>query len=138
MDNENGVLFGKICAKMRKDYAQSLREYNLHVGQDHALVELWKHDGITQTQLSERMGCEPPTLTKMLKSLEEYGLVKREKDADDARISRVFLTDQGQALEQPIFKIRESFEGKMFAGICLEEKILFRSILDKIFANLHR
>ena len=41
----------------------------------------------------------------MVKKLEEYGLVTRKKDVLDGRVSRVFLTEKGSALENPIAEI---------------------------------
>lgn len=42
-------------------------------------------------QLSERLGYEPPTLSNMIKKLEEYGLVHHRQDEADAWITRVSL-----------------------------------------------
>ncbi|MBP1996323.1 MarR family winged helix-turn-helix transcriptional regulator [Paenibacillus eucommiae] len=137
IDEEIRLSLSKIWAKMRKDYSDALRAHQIHVGQDHALCQLWMEDGVTQSQLCERMGCEPPTLTNMLKKLEEYGLVNRKQDASDARISRVFLTEQGRALEQPVLEIWRSHQDKLLNGINTEERLLLRRLLQQMDRNLN-
>jgi len=131
------ILFAKTSAKTRKDYADSLREVKIHVGQDHLLWQLWQKDGATQTELSELMGCEPPTLTNMVKKLEEYGLVTRKKDVLDGRVSRVYLTEKGSALENPIAEIWRNHQTKILNDISTEDRITLKRLLQKIEANLN-
>lgn len=136
LEEEIRILFAKTSAKMRKDYADSLRAVQIYVGQDHLLWQLWKKDGATQTELAELIGCEPPTLTNMVKKLEVYGLVTRRKDASDARVTRVFLTDEGRALEQPIEEIWQNHQEKMLMGISVEDRLTLKHLLQKIERNL--
>jgi len=122
---------------MRKNYADSLREIKIYVGQDQLLSYLWRKDGSTQTELCELMGCEPPTLTNMVKKLEGYGLVTRKKDLQDARVSRVFLTDEGRGLEEPIKEIWKSHQDKMLKDISLEDQLTLKRLLAQIDVNLN-
>ena len=131
------ILFARNAAKMRKNYADSLRAINIHVGQDHLLWQLWKKDGATQTELSVLMGCEPPTLTNMVQKLEGYGLVTRQKDTLDARVTRVFLTDEGRALEDPIAEIWKKHQDKMLQDISIEDRVILRRLLQQIEINLN-
>jgi DNA-binding MarR family transcriptional regulator len=68
VDNEIREHIDKISAQMRRNYSDSLRQLDLHVGQDNLLCRLWSEDGITHMQLSERLNCEPPTITNMVKT----------------------------------------------------------------------
>ena len=130
------ILFTRTSAKMRKDYADSLRAVDIYVGQDHLLWQLWNQDGVTQSDLCERMGCEPPTLTNMVKKLESYGLLTRKKDPLDARVIRVFLTDEGRQIRKPIDEIWEQHQEKMLKGISAEELSILKRLLQQIDANL--
>lgn len=135
-DEDIRVLLDKICAQRRRNHSALLRKYNLHVGQDHALCELWKKEGITQLELSERMGCEPPTITNMIKKLEEYGLVYRQRDPVDGRINRIYLTSEGKALQQPIQEVWEKQQEKLLEGTLPEERLLLRRILQQMLENI--
>lgn len=126
----------KIGALMRKDYSDALRDISIHVGQDRALCQLWKEDGITQIQLSERMGCEPPTVSNMVNKLEDYGLVQRSRDKNDARISRVYLTDRGREIQAPVSSIWNKQGEKLLQGIQQDELVLVRRILQQMIHNL--
>jgi len=131
------MLLGKLSAKSRKNYSDALLDLHIHVGQEHALYHLWMEDGLAQSQLSERMGCEPPTLSNMLKKLVEYGLVTRMQDVNDARISRVYLTEEGRALEQPLQEIWHKHQEKLLHGIYPEELLLLRRLLNQMIDNLN-
>src|SRR5690242_12535561 len=49
------------------------------------------------TDLAELEGLAQPTTTLLVKRLEEQGLVRRERQADDQRVVLVWLTDEGTA-----------------------------------------
>lgn len=136
IDNEIRELLGKLSAQSRRNYAGALRQHNIHVGQDHALCQLWQEDGITQLELSERLGCEPPTVTNMIKKLEEYGLVYRKKDLQDGRVTRVYITDEGRSLQQPIKEMWRQEQDKLLEGITPEERLLLRRLLLQMVKNI--
>jgi DNA-binding MarR family transcriptional regulator len=49
------------------------------------------------TELAELEGLAQPTTTLLVKRLEQQGLVRRERQADDERVVLVWLTDTGTA-----------------------------------------
>ncbi|MCU6602223.1 MarR family winged helix-turn-helix transcriptional regulator [Peribacillus frigoritolerans] len=126
----------KISSKMRRDYSESLRELNLHVGQDKLLARLWLGDGITQMQLCEHLKCEPPTVTNMVKTLELNGFIYRKRDEQDARVMRIYLTDKGKELEKPVdFKWKQQQE-KLLHSILPEERLILRELMKRMERNL--
>lgn len=136
IEDELRELLDKISAEMRRNYAEMLRELNLHVGQEQLLCRLWKEDGITQIQLSERLNCEPPTITNMVKSLENHGFVVRKRDPEDGRVSRVYLTQAGRDLSEPIEQIWKKQQRKLLAGILPDERLLLRRLMKQMADNL--
>jgi MarR family transcriptional regulator, organic hydroperoxide resistance regulator len=126
----------RISSQMRRNYSESLRELNLYVGQDNLLYRLWLGDGVTQMQLSEHMKCEPPTVTNMVKSLEQNGFIYRKRDVQDARIMRIFLTDKGKELEKPVeCKWREQQE-KLLQSISSEDRLILRQLMQQMERNI--
>lgn len=71
------------------------------------IICLWEEDNQTVKGLSEKLFLEPSTMTPMLKRLEAMGYVRRERDTEDERSVRVFLTDAGRALREKAFAFRE-------------------------------
>lgn len=126
----------RISSQMRRDYSESLRELNLYVGQENLLYRLWLGDGITQMQMCEHLNCEPPTVTNMVKSLEQNGFIYRKRDEQDARVMRLYLTDKGKDLEGPVdFKWRQE-QDKLLHSILPEERLLLRRLLKQMERNL--
>ncbi|MEC0237553.1 MarR family winged helix-turn-helix transcriptional regulator [Paenibacillus kribbensis] len=126
----------RISSQMRRKYSESLRELNLYVGQDNLLYRLWLGDGVTQMQLCEHLKCEPPTVTNMVKSLEQNGFIYRKRDEQDARIMRIFLTDKGKELETPVeIKWRQQQE-KLLQSISTEDRLILRQIMQQMENNL--
>jgi len=136
IDCEIRRLLDKISSKMRRDYSESLRELNLYVGQDNLLCRLWSDDGITQMQLREHLKCEPPTVTNMVKSLEQNGFIHRKKDPEDARAMRIYLTDKGKAIEESVnFKWQQQ-QNKLLDSISTEERLVLKDLMLRMEKNL--
>ena len=60
------------------------------------LVPLYEEDGLRQGQLAQRARLSKQTLTTMARALEQAGLVERRPDKDDARATRIYLTERAQ------------------------------------------
>ena len=65
-----------------------------------ALLSIDKEDGTPSTAISSRMGMEPTSLTRTLKTLEEKGLIIRKKNPDDGRGVLIYLTDLGKQMRE--------------------------------------
>jgi DNA-binding MarR family transcriptional regulator len=131
-----GFTLAKVCRAHRGNVGELLAEVGLHVGQEMVLIELWREDGLRGGELAERLGVEPPTVTKMLRHLERCGLVSRRQDSEDARSFRMYLTDEGRALEEPVVLCWERVEEKALAGMSAGERRSLRRLMTKVRANL--
>lgn len=129
-------LLAHIC-KAHRGYANELlHQIGLHVGQEMILLQLWQEDGLPQSQLAHQLRVQLPTVTKMLGRMEKAGLVKRQVDGQDCRISRVYLTDQGKAIQQPVEEIWNRLEQCLSATLSLDEQRLLRRLLAQVYDNL--
>ena len=59
---------------------------------------LWEQDGVTVSELGERLFLDSGTLTPLLKRLEAQGQIARLRDVQDERRVRITLTAEGRAL----------------------------------------
>ena len=66
-------------------------------GQWYFLRVLWEEDGLSQRELSARVGMMEPTTVIALRSMEKAGLVRRSRSIADRRVTRVHLTAKAQA-----------------------------------------
>jgi MarR family transcriptional regulator, organic hydroperoxide resistance regulator len=133
-----GYLLARVCKAHRGGVGATLAELGLHVGQEMVLSHLWRQDGLAPSELAERLGVEPPTVTNTLSRMEKAGLLERRRDPGDARCTRVYLTEKGRELREPVQRRWEAVQKRAFAGISAEEEALLRDLLVKIHGNLTR
>jgi DNA-binding MarR family transcriptional regulator len=131
-----GALLVQICRAHRNKAQELLSRIDLYPGQEFLLLNLWPKDGLTHTEVAENLCVQPATVTRMLDRLVKTGLVQRRTDADDQRVSRVYLTETGQELLQPIEQVWQELEEVSFANLTLEERLLLRRILLQVNENL--
>ena len=136
IEESTGFTLAKVCRAHRGNVGELLAEVGLHVGQEMVLIELWRDDGLRGGELAERLGVEPPTVTKMLRRLERCGRVSRRRDPEDARSFRVYLTDEGRSLEDPVTRCWESSDERILAGMSAGERRTFHRLLTRVRANL--
>ncbi len=84
---------------MTKIYKPLLEPLGLTYPQYLVMLVLWEADGITVSQLGERLALDSGTLTPLLKRLEAISLVQRLRDAADERRVLLQLTTAGRALK---------------------------------------
>jgi DNA-binding MarR family transcriptional regulator len=82
-----------------------LAPLGLHPGQEVLLLELAQSGPMIQAQLSEALGCEPPSITLITRKLEASGHIRRKPAPSDKRASIVELTDSGRALASQVKQI---------------------------------
>ena len=113
-----------------------LDELGLHRGQAFVLRALWDQDGITQSELTERLNRSPSTTTKTVQWLERAGLVKRGADDSDERISRVHLTGAGRDIRPAVEEAWNRLDRQIFQGFSNQELALFSDFLVRVCQNL--
>ena len=84
---------------MTQAYKPLLQPLGLTYPQYLAMLVLWEGDGLTVSQLGERLRLDSGTLTPLLKRLQALGLVQRLRDTADERRVLLRLTPEGRALK---------------------------------------
>jgi DNA-binding MarR family transcriptional regulator len=80
--------------RLSRMYNQKAAEHNITVSIGFILMNVDKL-GTPSTQLGPRMGMEPTSLSRTLKTMEERGLIYRKLTEDDKRKVLIFLTEEG-------------------------------------------
>ncbi|WP_411288765.1 MarR family winged helix-turn-helix transcriptional regulator, partial [Phenylobacterium sp.] len=73
--------------------------HGVTAGQWRFLRVLWREDGLTQRELSRRVGMREPTTVTALKGLEKSGFVRRKQSDADRRKIHVYLTPTARKLQ---------------------------------------
>jgi MarR family transcriptional regulator for hemolysin len=105
-------------------------------GQWRFLRVLWREDGLTQRELSHRVGMREPTTVIALKSLERSGFVTRQKSVEDRRKAHVFLTPQARALQAVLLPAVAEVNAIALAGLSDTEVAILRKALTQVGRNL--
>jgi MarR family transcriptional regulator, organic hydroperoxide resistance regulator len=73
-----------------------------------------------------------------LDRLEKAGLVERRPDAENSRLSRLYLTEQGNIRQRAVRVIWTNVEQRLTEGLTVEERIVLRRLLLQVHENLTR
>jgi DNA-binding MarR family transcriptional regulator len=112
--------------------------YGIARGQWYFLRVLWSEDGLSQRELSARVGTMEPTTVIALRSMEKAGLIRRVRSADDKRRSQVWLTPKAQRLRNELLALARGITDEAEDGIAREDLASFRRIIARMTANLDR
>jgi MarR family transcriptional regulator, organic hydroperoxide resistance regulator len=122
----------RVMARYKALVAEGLDRYGLHLGQEFYLAQLWREDGVTSAGLAARTGVSAPAVTKVVSGLERVGLVHRERDASDARLVRVRLTEAGRALREPVTRVWYEAQRTFWNGLTEEERARVRAAVGDL------
>jgi DNA-binding MarR family transcriptional regulator len=131
-------LLAQICRLHHSRAHALLEEVGLYRGQPHVLRVLWEREGCTHTELAARLHVQPATITRMLQRMERAGFVERRSDPEDQRVSRVYLTEAGRAVQEGVQQIWHTLEEESLAGFGPEERVLLRGVFVRLRDNLMR
>lgn len=102
------------------------------------LRALWEEDGLTQRELSRRIGTMEPTAVPALALMERKGLIVRRRDSKDRRRRLVYLTQRGRDLKALMIPHAYDVNRIALEGVEHAEIAQLRRILAKMKANLIR
>jgi DNA-binding MarR family transcriptional regulator len=126
----------RVCRVHHNLARQSLEKIGLHRGQPPILFALGKQDGMTHSELAAKMEVTPAAISNMVKRMEQAGFVVRQRDAEDERVSRVYMTDAGRAIYSEMEAIAQQVNETTFAGFTEEERSIMRDFLMRVHGNL--
>jgi MarR family transcriptional regulator, organic hydroperoxide resistance regulator len=119
-----------------QDLQQHLASHEVSVGMWYFLRCLWEEDGLTQRELSRRVGAMEPTTVQQLRSMERSDLITRERSQSDRRKVHVHLTARGKALKSKLLPYARDVNAAALAGLSRSEITELRRLLDRLQANL--
>ena len=105
LDNQLCFALYSTSHAMTRFYKPLLNELGVTYPQYLALLVLWEQDGLTVSELGERLFLDSGTLTPLLKRLESLGLVSRLRAVEDQRRVHITLTPAGRTLKAQAARI---------------------------------
>ncbi|GGF28171.1 MarR family winged helix-turn-helix transcriptional regulator [Echinicola rosea] len=96
------------------------------------LININSHEGTPATKIAPLMGLESRSLTRMLKSMEEKGLICRKPDPADKRSVRIFLTLEGKRKKEKSIETIQVFNHAIREVVTKKEMETFFRVFEKI------
>jgi DNA-binding MarR family transcriptional regulator len=115
---------------------QYMDQIGLFRGQGMLLKFIARHDGLTHSEVAEKLRISPAAVTKVIKRLEELQYLRRQPDPKDERISRIFIQPEGLKKFEEINHCFHQLENSLFQGFSESELEELQKYLDRIHVNL--
>ena len=133
---EDWTLLAQFCQAYRTLSDNLMDEIAMHRAQATLVCQLFAQDGTTQSEIANQLGVQGATVTNMLQRMEEAGLVTRQRDQEDNRLVRVYLTEEGRDKERSIHEQFVKVEAAIFAGFTDEDRAHLRTLLHRMLGNM--
>lgn len=125
-----GFLLSKAYQRAWSILREEIEQYDLTPPQFALLAFLWQQDGLTQVELSEKGQIDRSTVGGLIDRLERNGLLERCQHPQDRRAYRIFLTEQGKAMESTLSACAERSLKKLTCGLGEDELTELRRMLE--------
>jgi len=135
-NSEDWELLAQVSQAYRALSDNFMDRIGMHRAQAALLCRLYVNDGMTQSELADQLSVQGATITNILQRMEEAGLVRRQRDDDDNRLVRVYLTETGRQKERAITEQFLNLEGAVFEGINERDRELMRRLLQQMLQNM--
>lgn len=136
IDNCLGFIANRLVKEFQRNFDEKLSPYGLTCAQFCVLIKLFEGDGLTQTELADRLYIENPTLVRTLDRLETSELLERRRDPKDRRVYHVYLLPKARDLRGVMEKSALEMSKKATDGLSIEEVDNVRRLLLYIWQNL--
>ena len=107
-----------------------LESYKLSVPRFYLLKHISENPGITLTRLSELMLTDKSNITRLIRSVEAEGLVRRQAHQTDGRAVSLFLTSAGRMLVADALVAHKNFTEQRFLPISGQAEDLLRELVE--------
>jgi DNA-binding MarR family transcriptional regulator len=139
---KKGELYSFITGKASTAIARRLQRkinkagLNITIEQWSVLYHLWKNEGQSQQQLCNATFRDKPSITRLVDNLEKLNLVKRVSSENDRRINLIYLTRQGQKLEEQTMQLADETLNEALEKVPADKIDVCKEVLQIVYDNL--
>lgn len=106
--------------------------FDLTMATGYVLLNIDAELGTPATKIGPLLGMEPRSLVRMLKTLEERRLIRRETDDADKRFVRIYLTEEGKEKRELAREGVIEFNKMVREKIPLDKLVVFFDVIKEI------
>lgn len=133
-----GYLVRDANIAVGKALRRRLAGYGMTLGQYYFMRALWIEEGLSQRELSRRVGTTEPTTASVLRLLEKNGLVRRVRNRRDRRTINIFPTQRGRSLKSELLRVAISINEIATEGFSDTDVEKLKQLMAAMKANLDR
>lgn len=130
------LLVGRVDAKCQHLLTMGLSELGLSVAKYEVLHAIYRDEGLSQQRLARRLLVAKSNVTVLSQRLEADGLIRRERDPEDGRGYRLFLTDTGQEIVEHAVQLHAEVVDLMAKGLTSQQAKMLDEIMSRAEENL--
>jgi len=136
-DTTVGYLVRDVHRSLARALQSRIASHGVSMGQWFFLRALWDEDGLTQRELSQRVGMMEPTTVTALNGMERRNLVERVRNVHDRRKVNIYLTPKGRALREVLMPCSLEVNREATQGVSKTELAITMDVLRRMAGNLN-
>ncbi|MFM8744287.1 MAG: MarR family winged helix-turn-helix transcriptional regulator [Cytophagales bacterium] len=119
-------------------YNQQALKFDGTMSIGYALLNISSEEGTPAMKIGPMMGLEPRSLTRLLNSMEEKGLITRQVDKNDKRSVRILLTKEGKRMKEKSRETVLKFNEAVREEISNQKLNVFFEVVQEINGVIER
>lgn len=132
------LAFNKVVNSFEQLMVKDASEGGTQPSQVTCLRLLAERDGICQRDIADALRISRARVTAIVQALEKAGAIRRETDAADGRMTRVYLTDVGREIDRQKGFIRDARINQIFSGMSSKDRAALIHHLDDLTSRLQQ
>ena len=113
-----------------------LQNHQITPGQWYFLRILWDEEGLSQRELSRRVGTTEPTTVSALRLLTRNCMIERVRNPKDRRTINIYLTDKARDMKATLMPVAFDVNDVAMRGLTDSEFAQLQGLLQKVRENL--
>ncbi len=134
-----GKILGDISRRFHRLGDENLANHGVTMAQLKVLAYVSmnsKNGPVYQRDLEEAFDIRRSSVSGILGTMENSGILLRESSTDDARVKIVTLTEKGKRLDEELISFIHNLEGEILSDFEEKEKNVLQGFLFRILRNL--
>jgi len=119
-------------------FQERIEQEGITIGMWYYLRTLWEQDGLTQSELSQKVGTMDPSTGSALNKMERLGLIYRSNDTSDRRKRYIYLTEKAKKNREIFLRHAVELQDVVERILTRKEEAQLRKTLTKLRAVIQR
>lgn len=138
MNDNIGFLINNVSKNLKYILNKELESKKITVAQYSILKYLQYNNPDYQKNIAEHLNADRPTITEIIKKLENKNYIEKIKDKNDKRYYKISINKTGIKLVSEIDILSNNLINDLLKNFSDKEKEIFKALLKKADENLWR